>query len=295
MECLRRCTCLCFGTHSALQDQEDSMTVLKAGQVAVVTGGATGIGLALVDAFARKGLRVVIADVNLTALHNAVERLAKGGATVIGVPTDVSDREAVRSLRLKSVAEFGSVDVLCNNAGIYDDPEPAWKVDIERWRRLFEINFWGAVYGMQEFVPLFVEQGTGHVLNMASMSGLSIVPGSVDYVTSKHGLVSMGETLRADLDLAGAGAIGVTIVCPSLVRTAMGERALDMLTTTGDSDRRARIGSGPNDSNILEPRALAEAALRGIEQDRLYVTPTPGSRERFLKRIQPILDSWNPC
>lgn len=253
----------------------------------MVTGGATGIGLALVDAFAR----VVIADINVTALRDAVRR----GATVIGVPTDVSDREAVRSLRLKTVAEFGAVDVLCNNAGIYDDPAPAWEVDVKRWRRLFEINFWGAVHGMQEFVPLLVEQGTGHVLNMASMSGLSIVPRSVDYVTSKHALVSMAETLRADLDMAGAGAVGATIVCPSLVRTAMGERALGILSTPGDSARRSEIGSGPSPSNMLEPQELAEAALRGIEQDRLYVTPTPGSRERFVKRIQPILDSWSAC
>ena len=271
------------------------MTVLKAGQVAVVTGGATGIGLALVDAFARKGLRVVIADVNVTSLQEAVERLTGASATVIGVPTDVSDREAVRSLRLKSVAAFGSVDVLCNNAGIFNDPAPAWNVDVERWRRLFDINFWGAVHGMQEFVPLFLEKGAGHVLNTASMSGLSIVPGSVDYVTSKHGLVSMAETLRADLDAAGAGTIGVTIVCPSLVRTAMGERAQGLFTTTSGSDRRASIGSAPDPSNVLEPGDLAEAALRAIEDNRLYVTPTPGSRERFVKRIQPILDSWGPC
>lgn len=273
--------------------QEHRMTVLKAGQVAVVTGGATGIGLALVEALVRRGLRVVIADIDRLALDATVDRLAREGQTVIGVPTDVSDRDAVRSLRKRSVDAFGSVDVLCNNAGIYQHIEPAWKLDVQRWRRLLDINFWGAVYCVQEFVPLLLEQGSGHVLTTASMSGLSTVPGSADYVTSKHALVSMSETLRADLDLTGAGAIGVTILCPSLVRTAMGARALGLFSTAADVEGRRQIGSGPKLSNVLEPAELAEAAVRGIERNRLYVTPTPGSRERFVKRIQPILDSWD--
>src|SRR5213595_2133473 len=105
------------------------MTKLASGQVAVVTGGATGIGLALVEAFARRGLHVAIADIDADGLQVAVERLASGGAQVMGVPADVADRDSVRSLREQVLARFGAVDVLCNNAGVYHVLGPVWKLD----------------------------------------------------------------------------------------------------------------------------------------------------------------------
>jgi len=266
------------------------MSKLVQGQVAVVTGGASGIGLALVEAFVGRGLRVAIADVDTEALQQTVERLSVAGATVMGVTADVADRASVGSLRERVLAQFGTVDVLCNNAGVYHGVDAVWKQDLSQWRRLFDVNYWGVVNGILEFVPMFVDRGTGHVVNTASMSGLSTVPGSADYGSSKHAVMSLSETLRADLDRAGATTVGVTVLCPSLVRTAMGDRALGLLSQSGG--RCDGIGSGPDLANVLDPVTLAEAAMRAIEKNLLHVTPTPGSRDRFLKRVQPILDNW---
>jgi NADP-dependent 3-hydroxy acid dehydrogenase YdfG len=208
----------------------------------------------------------------------------------MGVVTDVADRAAVRSLREAVLSAYGTVDVLCNNAGLYHLVDSVWKLDPSEWRRLFDVNYWGVVHGIQEFVPMFIERGSGHVVNTASMSGLSTVPGCADYGSSKHAVMSISETLRADLDLAGATSVGVTVLCPSLVKTEMGERALRFFNES--AAERETVGSGPNLGNMLMPDVLAEAAMKGIEQGLLHVTPTPGSRDRFLKRIQPILDAW---
>jgi NAD(P)-dependent dehydrogenase (short-subunit alcohol dehydrogenase family) len=266
------------------------MTKLASGQVAIVTGAATGIGFALAAAFAGRGLRVALSDIDAGRLDEAVSRLEKSGATAIGVVADVAERSAVQALRDQVLDRFGAVDVLCNNAGLLNGVDSIWKIDPAQWRRLFEVNYWGVVHGIQEFVPLFIERGSGHVVNTASMSGLSTVPGCADYGSSKHAVMSLSETLRDDLDLAGANSIGVTVLCSSLVRTEMGERALRLFNPS--AGERETVGSGPNLANMLTPEALAEAAMDGIEHNLLHVTPTPGSRDRFLKRIEPILQAW---
>ncbi|WP_171015951.1 SDR family NAD(P)-dependent oxidoreductase [Ramlibacter sp. 2FC] len=250
--------------------------------MALVTGGAEGIGLALAEAFARRGLRIVIADIDAAALRQAEQRLASLDTEVLGVQTDVSDREAVRSLREQALARFGTVDVLCNNAGLYHGTGPAWQLDLAAWRRLFEVNYWGVAYGIQAFVPLFVERGSGHVVNTASMSGLSTVPGMSDYSPAKHAVIALSETLRADLDANGAPDVGVTVLCPAVVNTPMGRRAVGL-----------PAGGGTLPPNMIEPHALAKAALAGIEAGQLYVTPSSGSKERFLRRIQPILGAFD--
>jgi NAD(P)-dependent dehydrogenase (short-subunit alcohol dehydrogenase family) len=262
-------------------------------QVAVVTGGATGIGYALAEALIGKGVKVALADRDEGALSRAVDQLRAKGAAVIGILTDVSDRTAVQSLREQVIAAFGRVDVLCNNAGIYPGMNPVWTIDLAAWRRLFEINYWGVVFGIQEFVPLFIKQGSGHVVNTASMSGLSTVPGSADYGSSKHAMIAVSETLRTDLDLAGHTDIGVTVLCPSVVMTDMGRRALGVFNSSETLEGRKNVGSGPNLAAVIEPDALAAAAIEGIEAGRMYVTPTPASRDRFLKRVQPILDAFD--
>jgi short-subunit dehydrogenase len=124
------------------------------------------------------------------------------------------------------------------------------------------------------------------------MSGLTTVPGMADYSCAKHGIIALTVTLRADLDMAGATSIGVTLLCPAVVRTAMGDRALGLLASPTPKGS-GEIGSGPNLASVLDPSDVAEAALRGIETGRLYVPRTPNSKERFVKRVQPILDSFD--
>jgi NAD(P)-dependent dehydrogenase (short-subunit alcohol dehydrogenase family) len=256
------------------------MTTLEAGRVAVVTGAGSGIGRALSRELARRGLRLALVDVDEAALRAARDELAPLGAEVLTFDADVSVRGQVAAVRRQVEATFGHADLLFNNAGIFTAAEPVWRKDLVRWRRLLDINYWGAVYGIQEFVPGFIERGEGHVVNTASMSGLSIVPGLGDYAPAKHALVAMSEILRADLDAAGHSRIGVTLLCPAIVDTPMGRRAASI---TADA---------PRPGDMLAADDVAAAAMEGIEAGRLYVTPTPGSKKRVIDRLQPILGAF---
>jgi short-subunit dehydrogenase len=165
---------------------------LEAGQVAVVTGAASGIGRALVDAFAARGLAVVLADVEQGALDAAVEELTTSGASATGARVDVRRPDDLENLAAKVQAEFGRVDVLCNNAGVIVPRAPV--------------------------VPAMVAAGRGHVVNTASMAGLTTIPGGGNgaYSATKHAVVGLSETLRLELAEA-APDVGVTVLCPGPV------------------------------------------------------------------------------
>ena len=150
------------------------------GKVAVVTGGASGIGLAMAGTFAKQEMRVVLADIEENAVNSAVASLNDRGAEALGVVTDVSSPEAVKELAARTMEQFGAVHVLCNNAGVAGDldflstrGERIWEHSMKDWNWTFGVNFWGVVYGMQTFVPLMLEHGEpGHIVSTASMAGL---------------------------------------------------------------------------------------------------------------------------
>jgi NAD(P)-dependent dehydrogenase (short-subunit alcohol dehydrogenase family) len=256
-------------------------TKLEAGRVAVVTGAGSGIGQALSRELARRRLRLALVDIDEAALRAAREDLAPFSAEVLTVAADVSVREQVAAVRRQVEAKFGPADLLFNNAGIFTAPQPVWRKDPVRWQRLVEINYWGAVYGIQEFVPGFIERDRGHVVNTASMSGLSIVPGLGDYAPVKHALVSLSEILRADLDAAGHWRVGVTLLCPAIVDTPMGRMAA------------ALAADAPRPYGMIGADDVAKAAMEGIETGRMYVTPTPGAKKRVIDRMQSILGAFS--
>jgi len=257
-----------------------AMTKLEADRVAVVTGAGSGIGRALARELARRGLRLALVDIDEAALRGVCDELAPLAEEVLAVHADVSMREQVASVRGQVEAKFGHADLLFNNAGVFTLAQPVWQKDPVRCRRLFEINYWGAVYGIQEFVPGFIERGAGHVVNTASMSGLSIMAGLGDYAPAKHALVSLSEILRADLDAAGHTRIGVTLLCPAIVDTPMGRTAA------------ALPADAPRPDGMLGADDVAVAAMEGIEAGRLYVTPSRGAKKRVVDRLQPILGAF---
>ena len=180
---------------------------LEAGQVAVVTGAASGIGRALVDAFAARGLAVVLADVEQGALDAAVEELTATGASALGARVDVRRPEDLENLAAKVQAEFGRVDVLCNNAGVIVPRAPVWEQSYADWQWIVDVNLHGVANGLRAFVPAMVAAGRGHVVNTASMAGLTTIPGGGNgaYSATKHAVVGLSETLRLDLADGGAG------------------------------------------------------------------------------------------
>lgn len=271
------------------------------GRAAVVTGGASGIGFALAQALAAEGMGVVVADVEASALEEAVATLRAGGADVLGVVTDVRRAEEVDALAETAVSHFGAVHVVVNNAGVAGaGGGPVWESPLQDWEWILGVNLWGVIHGVRAFVPRLVAQGEGHVVNTASMAGL--LAGSLgSYGVSKAGVVSLSESLYFALQAAAPG-VGVSVLCPGWVNTRIGDaernRPADLAVERAPDPRAARSRQGL--ARVLEsgmsPAAVAERVVAAIRARRFYVLPHDDEawlvpvRERMLD----ILEGRNP-
>src|SRR5258707_3726385 len=187
---------------------------LTPGRVAVVTGAASGTGLALAERFARSGLNVVLADVDEGGLKTAADTITGMGVDAITVPTDVSDEAAVQALASAALSRFGAVHVVCNNAGVASLAD-SWFGPVSSWQWVLGVNLWGVVHGVRAFLPILAGQGEGHIVNTASIAGL--LPGfGPSYDASKHAVVALTEDLYLNLQQVGIP-IGVSVLCPGWV------------------------------------------------------------------------------
>jgi NAD(P)-dependent dehydrogenase (short-subunit alcohol dehydrogenase family) len=218
--------------------------IIEAGQVAVVTGAAQGLGRALAAGLLDRDVSVALADTAQEQLHDTAEEFATRGGQVLPVVTDVSDAVAVGALASRTLSHFGRVDVVVNNAGITaHNVRPLWQTDPEDWRRVLAVNLLGVVHGIQAFMPHLVTAGAGHVVNIASLAGLMAVPFGSAYCASKHAVVAVSETLRAELDMMGLP-IGVTVVCPGYVRTPLTESMFTLLQAGDDAQLAELLPAG---------------------------------------------------
>lgn len=248
------------------------------GRVAVVTGASTGIGRSIAKSFLDAGMKVVAASQNPTRLDEAVADLRPLG-DVIGVATDVSDLAAMQRLAEATLAAFGAVHVLVNNAGVFA-PGYAWEISAEDWEWVVGVNLWGPIHGIRTFVPLILEQPEGHVVNVSSAGGLMTSTVHGPYSTTKHGVVGLSRSLRADLELKGAN-VGVTLVCPGAVKTEI----TSQIENTGPGgvprgsidlapEVQARWESIANytDAGIPSDEA-GEMVLAAVRENRFWVLP----------------------
>lgn len=283
------------------------------GKVAVITGGASGIGRALADRFAQAGMRLVLADIETAALATAVDGLCSAGADAIGVPTDVSDAAAVDALRDEALSRFGAVHVVCNNAGVAGGGR-SWEVPLDVWRWVLDVDLWSVIHGIRSFVPLLREQGEGHVVNTASAAGLTTTPGMGPYNVAKHGVVALSETLHHELAMEGS-AVGVSVLCPGFVRTRIHESHRN---APGDLDPFAGPDPSADDNDDdgsseraepevtmadivallveggLDPAHVAEQVHDAVLTRRFYILTHPESLPSISGRVQRIVEGADP-
>ncbi len=268
------------------------MRDLKGG-VAVITGGASGIGRALGFRLAREGMRVVLADVEAAALERTRGELADAGAEVLAVPTDVTRAEDVQALAGRTLEAFGDVHVVCNNAGVAP-LAPLLETRLEDWRWVIDVNIMGVVHGISVFGPLLVERGRGHIVNTASTAGLAVVREFGAYAATKHAVVAISETLYHELDGTG---VGVTAVCPMLVTTGIfrSERNRpEALGGPGETVARQESARRLLDAEGLPPERVADCVHDAIVNDELFALSHPETREVVRRRWEPLLAGTNP-
>jgi NAD(P)-dependent dehydrogenase (short-subunit alcohol dehydrogenase family) len=269
-------------------------------KVAVVTGAASGIGFALADRLASVGMKIVLSDVEQSALEHAERTLKTKGAPTLLVPTDVSKADDVEQLADKAFSTFGAVHVLCNNAGV-GMGGLIWENSLDDWRWVFGVNVWGVIHGIRSFVPRMIAQDSeGHIVNTASVAGLIASPYIGVYQATKHAVVSMTETLRLDLEATGSK-LRASVLCPGFVQTRIADsdrnRPTELASTEqADIDRQRQIRDIARQqvASGLKPAEVAEMAVEAIREDRFYVLSHPRFEKLIRRRMQNIVDGANP-
>ena len=231
------------------------------GRAAIVTGAASGIGLAISEAFVAAGMRVMMTDLNEEALH---EHAARIGNATHPLVLDVRDPAAVEQAGHAAVERFGKLHVAVNNAGIVNGGN-SWELPLEEWHRVLDINLWGVIHGIRGFVPRILESGEeGHVVNTASMAAVAIIPGIGPYTAAKHAVLGLSDGLRTELAAAGAP-VGVSVVMPGMIKT------------------------GLNPIGTVEPSQVAANVVDAIRRGRDYVFTDDHSTADVENRLRAIM------
>lgn len=271
------------------------------GKVAVVTGAASGIGRAMAERFGREGMRVVLADVELGALEATAAELAADGIELISVRTDVSSQDDVEALAATTFERFGTVHVLCNNAGVGSRGLTIHDLPVQDYEWVFGVNLWGVIHGLRAFLPHLRLQDEGHIVNTASTSGLYHLPRMGPYNASKAAVVALSETLQFELAAEGSH-LGVSVLCPSWVRTNISAAVRNVpehLQWEMTSEQAAEMTEYKAARRALQPEAMDAADVAGqvvdaIRDRRFYVITHPESVEQMRARFDRIVAGDNP-
>lgn len=265
-----------------------------AGKSAFVTGAASGIGLAMATAFAREGMKVMLADIENGALDKGVAGLRATGAKAHSIVCDVADPTSVEGAAQASFLALGNIHVVCNNAGVAAGGGIE-RISVDDWRWVVDVNLMGVVHGIRSFLPHIRKHGEGgHFVNTASMAGMNAGLGLSPYSATKFAVVSISEGLSAQLKPLG---IGVSVLCPSYVRTRIGDSGRNRPEHYGPTRRHdpasieaavvAEIGRRIEAG--LDPATVAGQVLAAIREERLYVFTHPGMRAEVEERFSAIL------
>jgi len=262
------------------------------GKVAFITGGASGIGLSMAQAFGAEGMSVMLADIEPEALERAVAGLRERQVRAEGVVADVASRASIQAAAEATLAAFGKVHVVCNNAGVgaggmMDQVTPS------DWDWVIDVNLKGVVFGVETFAPLIAAHGEGgHFVNTASLAGMVSPPGMEPYCATKFAVVAMSEGWREQL---AAKNIGVSVLCPGFVKTRINESRRNRQASYGPDERAPPPADAPP-SRVLsgipvEP--VGRRVVEAVKANELYVFTHPGSKAGVAARFERILAAFD--
>ena len=257
------------------------------GKVAVITGGASGIGFATAQNMASQGVKLVLADVEPEPLAAAVARLQEDAAQVIGVTTDVTDLAAVEALADQAWSTFGGVQIVFNNAGVAV-AGPIAEMTHADWKWVIDVDLWGPIHGVETFVPRMIDQGTpGHVVNTASFAGLVPNDGLGVYCVAKYGVVAMSEVMQRELRQHD---IGVSVLCPMRVATNIDASGRNRQDNYGgpEAQQYPEVDEEEMAGRVVAVEEVAQLVVDGITDNRLYLFPHPEARGFIARRFERI-------
>jgi NAD(P)-dependent dehydrogenase (short-subunit alcohol dehydrogenase family) len=260
------------------------------GKVAVVTGAASGIGLATSTRFAKEGMRVVMADIERDSLEAEASKLRAQGHEVLGVSTDVSQLEAIQSLADQTLDAFGQVNVVHNNAGVVRAGRME-ELSIADWEWVLGVDLWSVIYGVKTFLPLIREAGEGHIINTASSAGLQSAPEIAPYNVAKFGVVALTETLQLEL-IAEKSAIGASVLCPGAIATRIteSERNRPDEAPETETNQRFSLFASKAVAGGHSPESVAELIVNAIRTREFWILTHTDWIDVLRKRVEGMED-----
>ncbi len=269
------------------------------GKVAVITGGASGIGLAMAERFGAEGMKLVIADIEADRLKSAVADLRAKSFEAIGVRTDVSRYDDVEALVEATLRAFGKAHVVCNNAGV-SITGPIWEMSLDDWRWIYEVNFWGLVHGIKAFTPVLIAQGEpAHIINTASTAAFMGIGEHAPYSSSKAAAVTLSLCLYSEL-VAANTQVGVSVLCPGMVDTQIHRSWRNRPAADRPwSDREAADLQRQRETDTFQARGIpaahvAERVVDAVKANRFYVFTSDRWQEMIQRQKDVILSGENP-
>ena len=272
---------------------------IRSHRTVVVTGGAYGIGRGIASAFVNQGARIVLVDRDAEGLEDA-ERALSAGSDLISVVADVARAEDMEHVRDVALHSFGSVDVVCANAGVTAEDVPVWELSHEEWRWVLDVNVGGVVNAVKTFIPDMLARDFGHFVVTSSMQGIST--GRIGaYAASKHAAASLAESLYGDLRRRGSR-VGVTCLCPSYTKNARVTHPERVHTFTARSLSELPAAEQANRAAVraklmksgLEPEAVGQMVVDAVDNGEFWVVPMRSALPRVLRRAEEIVKGMPP-
>jgi short-subunit dehydrogenase len=266
-------------------------------RTAVVTGAANGIGRGIAARCLQEGMKVVLADIDEEVLKKTEDEFKTRGADILAVTTDVSKVEDVESLAKKTVESFGPIHLLFNNAGVSVSARTSiCENTLADWEWIMGVNLWGIIHCVRVFTPIMMQQETvGHIVNTSSIAGLMSTPGMGVYHVTKHGIMTLSETLYQELRLKKSK-IGVSVLCPGHVRTQIleSERTRPIHLRNHTRDRKADQQYKKIIQEGMLPEQVAEHVFNAIKENKFYIFTHPEFKKGMQLRMEDILQERNP-